>query len=109
MRAFTKRDKIIKFEGCYHGHADTFLVKAGSGVATLGLPDSPGVPKAATSTTLTAPFNDLEAVKALFEENRDEIAGVIKPYLKKTATRLLVSFLSQSSAMLALLHLMLDS
>ncbi|MEH2405762.1 glutamate-1-semialdehyde 2,1-aminomutase [Nostoc sp.] len=77
MRAFTNRDKIIKFEGCYHGHADTFLVKAGSGVATLGLPDSPGVPKAATSTTLTAPFNDLEAVKALFEENRDEIAGVI--------------------------------
>ncbi|MEH2329756.1 glutamate-1-semialdehyde 2,1-aminomutase [Nostoc sp.] len=77
MRAFTNRDKIIKFEGCYHGHADTFLVKAGSGVATLGLPDSPGVPKAATSTTLTAPFNDLEAVKALFEENHDEIAGVI--------------------------------
>ncbi|MBW4689646.1 MAG: glutamate-1-semialdehyde 2,1-aminomutase [Komarekiella atlantica HA4396-MV6] len=77
MRAFTKRDKIIKFEGCYHGHADTFLVKAGSGVATLGLPDSPGVPKSATSNTLTAPFNDLEAVKALFEENRDEIAGVI--------------------------------
>ncbi|QKQ76610.1 glutamate-1-semialdehyde 2,1-aminomutase [Nostoc sp. TCL240-02] len=77
MRAFTNRDKIIKFEGCYHGHADTFLVKAGSGVATLGLPDSPGVPKAATSTTLTAPYNDLESVKALFEENRDEIAGVI--------------------------------
>ncbi|MGV0103230.1 glutamate-1-semialdehyde 2,1-aminomutase [Nostoc sp. DSM 114160] len=77
MRAFTNRDKIIKFEGCYHGHADTFLVKAGSGVATLGLPDSPGVPKAATSSTLTAPFNDLEAVKALFEENRDEVAGVI--------------------------------
>lgn len=77
MRAYTRRDKIIKFEGCYHGHADTFLVKAGSGVATLGLPDSPGVPKSATSTTLTAPFNDLESVKALFEENRDEIAGVI--------------------------------
>ncbi|MEH1941771.1 MAG: glutamate-1-semialdehyde 2,1-aminomutase [Nostoc sp.] len=77
MRAFTNREKIIKFEGCYHGHADAFLVKAGSGVATLGLPDSPGVPKLATSTTLTAPFNDLEAVKALFEENRDEIAGVI--------------------------------
>jgi glutamate-1-semialdehyde 2,1-aminomutase len=77
MRAFTNRDKIIKFEGCYHGHADTFLVKAGSGVATLGLPDSPGVPKAATSSTLTAPFNDLEAVKALFAENRDEISGVI--------------------------------
>ncbi|WP_407897300.1 glutamate-1-semialdehyde 2,1-aminomutase [Scytonema sp. NUACC26] len=77
MRAFTKRDKIIKFEGCYHGHADMFLVKAGSGVATLGLPDSPGVPKSVTSNTLTAPFNDLEAVKALLEENRDEIAGVI--------------------------------
>jgi glutamate-1-semialdehyde 2,1-aminomutase len=77
MRAFTNREKIIKFEGCYHGHADMFLVKAGSGVATLGLPDSPGVPKSATSSTLTAPFNDLEAVKALFEENRNEIAGVI--------------------------------
>lgn len=77
MRAFTGRDKVIKFEGCYHGHADMFLVKAGSGVATLGLPDSPGVPKSVTSSTLTAPFNDLEAVKALFEENRDQIAGVI--------------------------------
>ena len=77
MRAFTQRDKIIKFEGCYHGHADMFLVKAGSGVATLGLPDSPGVPKSTTINTLNAPFNDLEAVKALFEENRDEIAGVI--------------------------------
>lgn len=77
MRAFTGRDKIIKFEGCYHGHADMFLVKAGSGVATLGLPDSPGVPKSTTINTLTAPFNDLEAVRALFEENRDEIAGVI--------------------------------
>jgi glutamate-1-semialdehyde 2,1-aminomutase len=77
MRAFTNREKVIKFEGCYHGHADMFLVKAGSGVATLGLPDSPGVPKSATSSTLTAPYNDLEAVKALFEENRDQIAGVI--------------------------------
>jgi glutamate-1-semialdehyde 2,1-aminomutase len=77
MRAFTGRDKVIKFEGCYHGHADMFLVKAGSGVATLGLPDSPGVPKSATNSTLTAPFNNLEAVKTLFEENRDEIAGVI--------------------------------
>lgn len=77
MRAFTGRDKVIKFEGCYHGHADMFLVKAGSGVATLGLPDSPGVPKSATTNTLTAPFNDLEAVKELFEQNRDEIAGVI--------------------------------
>nr|WP_041268339.1 glutamate-1-semialdehyde 2,1-aminomutase [Geitlerinema sp. PCC 7407] len=77
MRAFTGREKVIKFEGCYHGHADMFLVKAGSGVATLGLPDSPGVPKSATNSTLTAPYNDLEAVKALFAENPDEIAGVI--------------------------------
>jgi len=77
MRAFTGREKIIKFEGCYHGHADMFLVKAGSGVATLGLPDSPGVPKTVTGNTLTAPYNDLEAVKKLFSENPDEIAGII--------------------------------
>lgn len=77
MRAFTHRDKVIKFEGCYHGHADMFLVKAGSGIATLGLPDSPGVPESVTRHTLTAPFNDLAAVNALFDENPDEIAGVI--------------------------------
>ncbi|MDB9315874.1 glutamate-1-semialdehyde 2,1-aminomutase [Spirulina sp. CS-785/01] len=77
MRAFTQRDKVIKFQGCYHGHGDMFLVQAGSGVATLGLPDSPGVPKNVTSNTLTAPYNDLEAVKALFAENPDQIAGVI--------------------------------
>jgi len=77
MRAYTGRDKVLKFEGCYHGHADPFLVKAGSGVATLGLPDSPGVPAAATSTTLCATYNDLESVKKIFEENKGEIAGVI--------------------------------
>lgn len=77
MRAYTGRDKVIKFEGCYHGHADMFLVKAGSGVATLGLPDSPGVPKSTTANTLNAPYNDLEAVKQLFEQNPGEISGVI--------------------------------
>jgi glutamate-1-semialdehyde 2,1-aminomutase len=77
MRAFTGREKVIKFEGCYHGHADMFLVKAGSGVATLGLPDSPGVPRAVTAGTLTAPYNCLESVKALFAEHPGEIAGVI--------------------------------
>lgn len=76
-RAYTRREKIIKFEGCYHGHADPFLVKAGSGVATLGLPDSPGVPKAATIDTLTAPFNDAAAVEELFKTHKGEIAGVI--------------------------------
>merc|ERR1719359_1807614 len=77
MRAYTKREKVIKFEGCYHGHADPFLVKAGSGVITLGLPDSPGLPAAATSTTLCATYNDLDEVKALFAEHKDKIAGVI--------------------------------
>lgn len=77
VRAYTGREKIIKFEGCYHGHGDMFLVKAGSGVATLGLPDSPGVPKSTTAATLTAPYNDLEAVKTLFTQNPGEIAGVI--------------------------------
>ncbi|KAJ6875860.1 hypothetical protein NC652_035284 [Populus alba x Populus x berolinensis] len=76
-RAYTGREKIIKFEGCYHGHADPFLVKAGSGVATLGLPDSPGVPKAATYETLTAPYNDIAAVENLFENNKGEICGII--------------------------------
>lgn len=76
-RAFTGRNKIVKFEGCYHGHADMLLVQAGSGVATLGLPDSPGVPPGATQDTLSAPFNDLDAVKALFAQFPDEIAAVI--------------------------------
>lgn len=75
-RAFTGNEKIIKFEGCYHGHADPFLVKAGSGVATLGLPDSPGVPKAATFETLTAPYNDFSAVEEIFKANKGEIAAL---------------------------------
>lgn len=76
-RAFTSREKVIKFEGCYHGHADAFLVQAGSGVATLGLPDSPGVPESATKATLCAEYNNLDAVKAIFDENKEEIAAVI--------------------------------
>jgi glutamate-1-semialdehyde 2,1-aminomutase len=81
-RAATGRDMIVKFEGCYHGHADSFLVKAGSGVATLGLPDSPGVPASLAGLTLTAPFNDARAVADLFREHPDTIAAVIvEPYV----------------------------
>ncbi len=76
-RAFTGRSKIVKFEGNYHGHADMLLVQAGSGVATLGLPDSPGVPPATVADTLTAPFNDLAAVQQLFEQFPGQIAAVI--------------------------------
>ncbi|WP_447560608.1 aminotransferase class III-fold pyridoxal phosphate-dependent enzyme, partial [Staphylococcus aureus] len=76
-RGFTGRDKIIKFEGNYHGHSDSLLIKAGSGVATLGLPDSPGVPEGTAKNTITVPYNDLEAVKYAFEEFGDDIAAVI--------------------------------
>merc|ERR1719329_502561 len=78
VRAYTGREKIIKFEGCYHGHADGFLVSAGSGVITLGLPDSPGVPKGAAAGTLTAQYNDLASVEELVKANAEEgIAAIV--------------------------------
>lgn len=76
-RAYTKRDKVVKFDGCYHGHADMLLVQAGSGVATLGLPDSPGVPATVAADTLVASYNDLDSVEALFKKYPDQIAGII--------------------------------
>ena len=76
-RAATGRDKILKFEGCYHGHGDSFLVKAGSGVATLGLPDSPGVPRALAELTVTLPFNDPAALEEAFRVHRNQLAAVI--------------------------------
>jgi len=76
-RGFTGRDKIVKFEGCYHGHGDSFLVKAGSGALTFGVPTSPGVPKVLADLTLTLPYNDIDAAKELFARCGDEIAGLI--------------------------------
>ena len=76
-RGYTKRNKILKFEGSYHGHADSLLIKAGSGVATLGLPDSPGVPDSVAANTITVPYNDLESAKLAFERFGEEIACVI--------------------------------
>ena len=76
-RGFTKRDKIIKFDGCYHGHVDSLLVKAGSGALTFGHPDSAGVPAAFTQHTIVLPFNDADGVKAAFAANKNQIAGII--------------------------------
>lgn len=76
-RGYTGRDKIVKFAGSYHGHGDSLLIKAGSGVATLGLPDSPGVPENIAKQTITVPYNDLEAVKQVFEKYGDDIAAII--------------------------------
>jgi glutamate-1-semialdehyde 2,1-aminomutase len=76
-RGATGRSKIVKFEGCYHGHGDSFLVKAGSGALTFGVPTSPGVPSASADLTLTLPYNDLQAAQSLFAEHGEEIAGLI--------------------------------
>lgn len=76
-RAYTGRNIILKFEGCYHGHADSLLIKAGSGVATLGLPDSPGVPESIARNTVTVAYNDLESIKVMIEEFGDDLAGII--------------------------------
>jgi glutamate-1-semialdehyde 2,1-aminomutase len=76
-RGYTRRDKLIKFEGCYHGHADSLLVKAGSGALTLGQPDSAGIPAALAALTIALPFNDVEALRAAFAQNKNEIAAVI--------------------------------
>ncbi|HVB12352.1 MAG TPA: glutamate-1-semialdehyde 2,1-aminomutase [Nitrososphaerales archaeon] len=76
-RAFTKRNKIIKFDGCYHGHSDSFLVKGGSGLATFSVPDSAGVPEGVASDTLVAKFNDLNSVQQIFEQNKNQISSLI--------------------------------
>lgn len=76
-RAFTRRSAILKFEGCYHGHADSFLVRAGSGVATLGLPNSPGVPATLAALTLTAPYNDIAGTRAIAEAHASDVAAII--------------------------------
>ncbi|WP_394187584.1 glutamate-1-semialdehyde 2,1-aminomutase [Paenisporosarcina quisquiliarum] len=76
-RGFTGRNKILKFEGCYHGHGDSLLIKAGSGVATLGLPDSPGVPESVAKNTITVAYNDLESVREAFKQHGDDLAAII--------------------------------
>ena len=74
-RGFTKKDKIIKFKGCYHGHSDAFLIQAGSGAVTFGAPSSPGVTKGTAKDTLLADYNDLEGVRQLVQEHKDDIAA----------------------------------
>ena len=76
-RGYTGRDRIVKFVGCYHGHSDALLVKAGSGLATFGVPDSPGVPQGVAENTITLPYNDSEAVRKLFDDIGDTIAAII--------------------------------
>lgn len=76
-RGFTKRDKVLKFEGCYHGHADSFLISAGSGLVTMGTPDSPGVTEGTAKDTLLAPYNNLEKVKEVLEANKDQVAAIM--------------------------------
>lgn len=76
-RGYTNKDKIIKFSGCYHGHSDSFLIEAGSGVVTFGTPNSPGVTKGTAKDTLISPYNDLNYVKTLFENNKNEVAAII--------------------------------
>jgi glutamate-1-semialdehyde 2,1-aminomutase len=76
-RGYTGRNKILKFEGCYHGHGDSLLIKAGSGVATLGLPDSPGVPESVAKNTITVAYNDLDSVRSAFQKHGDDLAAII--------------------------------
>ena len=76
-RGYTNKNKIIKFDGCYHGHVDSLLIKAGSGVSTFGLPDSPGIPKDLAKHTITCPYNDVEAFEKIFHEIKDDLAAVI--------------------------------
>ncbi len=78
-RGVTGRNKLVKFEGCYHGHGDSLLVRAGSGVATLGLPDSPGVPPSVAENTLTVAFNDANALEQVFDEHKDIAAVIVEP------------------------------
>jgi glutamate-1-semialdehyde 2,1-aminomutase len=102
-RAATGRDKILKFEGCYHGHADSLLVKAGSGVATLGLPDSPGVPRALAELTITVPYNNFATLEAAFRAHRDQFAAaVVEPVAGNMGTvPPLPGFLEQLRALTA--------